>query len=271
MKRQNRHILALFDNAPSHIFDKSKLTHVTVEFLEPNMTSHIQPMDAGIIRAFKAHYRRLYIERVLERDEFGEDNIYHIDQLEGMRLLEHAWESVTSSTVAHCWTHSGILRGPDEVVSIVDPVLTEPECVKKAVNDLQDSLSRLVLTGQIAPRDVPTVEELISNTAEKETEAPWSDQDIVDQVRINEIEDKGETVAELDDTPPPDAKPLMSLGDARRSVNELLRLYNVREGEKAQNFRNMLALMKHDIQHDVIASQRQTNISDFYSINSTEQ
>ena len=49
MKAQRRKILLLIDNAPSHIFEEDKLTNVKVAFLPPNMTSHIQPMDAGII------------------------------------------------------------------------------------------------------------------------------------------------------------------------------------------------------------------------------
>lgn len=106
MKAQKRSILLLIDNAPSHIFDREKLTNVRVEFLPPNTTSHLQPMDAGVIRAFKAHYRHLYITRVLEHDIEGRDNIYFIDQLEGMHLAKEAWSFVTEHTIANCWKHA---------------------------------------------------------------------------------------------------------------------------------------------------------------------
>ena len=54
MRLQNRHILLLADNAPVHIIDENvNLTNVTVHFLPPNTTAHLQPCDAGIINSFK--------------------------------------------------------------------------------------------------------------------------------------------------------------------------------------------------------------------------
>ena len=37
-----------------------QLTHVEVAFLPPNTTSHLQPLDAGIIASFKSHFKRKY-------------------------------------------------------------------------------------------------------------------------------------------------------------------------------------------------------------------
>ncbi len=54
MRLQNRKILLLIDNAPVHIVDEDvNLTNVTIHFLPPNTTSHLQPCDAGIINSFK--------------------------------------------------------------------------------------------------------------------------------------------------------------------------------------------------------------------------
>lgn len=72
MKGQKRRILLLTDNAPSHRvrgavkeeidgFEVYRLQHVTVLFLPANTTSVIQPLDAGIIAAFKAQYRRCFL------------------------------------------------------------------------------------------------------------------------------------------------------------------------------------------------------------------
>ncbi len=38
-----------------------KMSNVTVFFISPNVTSFVQPLDAGIINSFKAHYRKLHI------------------------------------------------------------------------------------------------------------------------------------------------------------------------------------------------------------------
>jgi hypothetical protein len=61
---ENRHILLLVDNAPTHILtDDDTLTNVTIHYLPPNTTAHLQPCDAGIINSFKAHYRRLFLKK----------------------------------------------------------------------------------------------------------------------------------------------------------------------------------------------------------------
>ena len=54
MKRQNRKILLLADNAPTHLLNESiQLPNINVHFLPPNTTDHLQPLDAGIINSFK--------------------------------------------------------------------------------------------------------------------------------------------------------------------------------------------------------------------------
>ena len=52
MKRKWRHILMFLDNASS--CGDCQLSNVTFKFLPANTTSHLQPLDQGIIRAFKA-------------------------------------------------------------------------------------------------------------------------------------------------------------------------------------------------------------------------
>jgi len=85
---QNRKVLLLIDNAPSHIInmaflhdnsddetvdntniDLFKLTNITVHYLPPNTTAHIQPMDAGIIKSFKSKYKHLYCKHILKQFE----------------------------------------------------------------------------------------------------------------------------------------------------------------------------------------------------------
>lgn len=54
MRVQNRHILLLVDNAPTHaLYENTNLTNITIEYLPPNTTSHLQPCDQGIINSFK--------------------------------------------------------------------------------------------------------------------------------------------------------------------------------------------------------------------------
>ena len=63
MKIQKRKILLLIDNCPAH--PPVTASNVKLVFLPPNTTSRLQPCDAGIIRAFKAHYRKRLLRHVL--------------------------------------------------------------------------------------------------------------------------------------------------------------------------------------------------------------
>ena len=60
-KHGGQHVLLLLDNCPSYNAQGVTLSHVDIHFLPPNTTSKIQPMDAGVIMAFKRCYRRLHL------------------------------------------------------------------------------------------------------------------------------------------------------------------------------------------------------------------
>ena len=135
MKAQKRKVLLLIDNTPSHIFDKKAYPHLCIEFLPPNMTSHIQPMDAGIIRAFKAHYRRLFVLQALDRKAARLDDLYKINQLQAMAMIKKAWDKISQCTISNCWKHAGILpRATTE-----NPILQDAGA-EHAEKDLQSAM-----------------------------------------------------------------------------------------------------------------------------------
>ncbi|CAC5385465.1 unnamed protein product [Mytilus coruscus] len=57
MRLKKRNIILFLDNATSHSHE-IQLSNVKLSFLPPNTTSKLQPLDLGIIRAFKARYRK---------------------------------------------------------------------------------------------------------------------------------------------------------------------------------------------------------------------
>ncbi|RPA99586.1 DDE-domain-containing protein, partial [Choiromyces venosus 120613-1] len=75
----------------------------------PNTTSQLQPLDAGIIRTFKAYYRQAFLQLAILRDE--EDaiqNPFKISQLEAMELRKEAWSKVLAMAISNCWKHVGL-------------------------------------------------------------------------------------------------------------------------------------------------------------------
>jgi transposase len=60
-----RKIILFLDNASSH--PSIPLQNIKLQFLPPNTTSCLQPLDQGIIRTFKVYYRKNLIRHVLSR------------------------------------------------------------------------------------------------------------------------------------------------------------------------------------------------------------
>jgi hypothetical protein len=101
MQARKRHILLIIDNFSGHLINYVP-RNIQIEFFKPNLTAFIQPLDAGIIRCFKAHYRNSFCQRAIQLDEAGERDIYKIDLWEGMMMAQEAWEAVSAATIAHC-------------------------------------------------------------------------------------------------------------------------------------------------------------------------
>lgn len=109
MRKQQRQVLLLLDNAPTHAVKTLDLTNVTVMFFPPNTTSHIQPMDAGIIAAFKKRYRSFQLSMALDREKNDVTNIYRVDLLQAMLWCRDSWNMVTPASIKNCWSHTGLL------------------------------------------------------------------------------------------------------------------------------------------------------------------
>jgi hypothetical protein len=107
MKQQNRHICMFIDNFSAHSISYQP-SNINLEYFGPNMTPFVQPCDAGIIRCFKAIYRRNFCMRAINLDDAGERDIYKLNILEGMTMAKQAWYTITSETIKHCWDHTEI-------------------------------------------------------------------------------------------------------------------------------------------------------------------
>lgn len=107
MQRQGRKILLLMDNFSAHYIEYEP-KNVQLEYLSPNLTSHVQPLDAGIIRTFKALYKRETCIRAVELEEAGVEDIWKINILEAIMQAKRCWKEVKVSTIRNCWNHTGI-------------------------------------------------------------------------------------------------------------------------------------------------------------------
>ena len=65
MRRRNRNVLLLCDNAPCHDHAELQLSNTRFAFLTPNVTTLLQPLDQGVIQYAKAHYRNKLIRQLV--------------------------------------------------------------------------------------------------------------------------------------------------------------------------------------------------------------
>ena len=107
MRVANCQVCLFVDNFSGHTVDYEP-TNVQLEFFEPNLTPFVQPCDAGVIHCLKALYRCEFCHRAIELDDAGEHEIYKINLLEGMMMVQRAWNQVSQQTITNCWNHTQI-------------------------------------------------------------------------------------------------------------------------------------------------------------------
>ena len=125
MELQGRQIALISDNCPSHPpIDKPPkdyagpplptLTHIKLIYLPKNTTPFLEPLDQGIIRSFKASYRRKYARQMVQY--FNQQNKASppLDILQTIYLTVQAWEELPPKVIYHCWARAGISPSLDK-------------------------------------------------------------------------------------------------------------------------------------------------------------
>ena len=80
-------------------------------FLPPCTTSHLQPLDAGIIQAVKMVYiKKLLRHLVLSMDDANcaSDLAKFVNVLDAIVWLRHAWDCSREETIVKCFSKCGV-------------------------------------------------------------------------------------------------------------------------------------------------------------------
>jgi len=96
----------LVDNASSHVLKSLTIGSVTIQFLPPNVTSVIQPMDQGAIALLKRRFRKDLLERLILKDDLV-TALKGIDVLVALKMAASAWCTIRPTTLAKCWKPIG--------------------------------------------------------------------------------------------------------------------------------------------------------------------
>ncbi|XP_071043141.1 tigger transposable element-derived protein 4-like [Parasteatoda tepidariorum] len=105
---KKRKVKLFMDKWTAHS-DLLNLKAVNLQFLLPNTTAKLQPMDQGIIKCFKQSYRKRLVRKMMNDIE---NNIsFKVDVLDAMRLLSSAWNNdVSETTIRNCFRKCGFFK-----------------------------------------------------------------------------------------------------------------------------------------------------------------
>lgn len=155
-----RKILLLIDNAPSHIWKNTDYSNLEIIALPPNTTSKLQPLDAGIIAAFKCQIRQQQLAYALDiLDKEVNSNPYKIDQLTAMRWSQIAWSNMKATVIQNCWKHTGLL-------SETNSEDIENEIELRADDSIREDYARFITQAGI--RDAMTIDNFLNLVEEEE-------------------------------------------------------------------------------------------------------
>lgn len=107
------HALLVLDNAPAHppslqndLLDEFQF--IKIQYLPPNTTPLLQPMDQQVISNFKKLYTKGLFEHCFEVTE--ETNLtlrefwkYHFHIVTSLKIIDKAWDGVTKKTLISAW------------------------------------------------------------------------------------------------------------------------------------------------------------------------
>ena len=224
------------DNTGCHPEDVLGIySNVKVIFLPPNTMSVLQPLDLGIIKNFKVHYRKLLLCHILTKIEecnTASEVVKSVTILNAIRWVAQAWEKVTPETIKKCFRKAGILNKELQLVARVsegdseDDPFMELDSEKSDMEDLENLISQ-VQTGDSscsveefvnADSDLPVCQDIFDDKWEQEfldhvTQKP--------PLEVSEKTESSESESEEEDEQ--DVMPrLMSLKEAIYTLEEVL-------------------------------------------------
>ena len=199
MKLQKRTAVLLCDNAASHNLngyeretmhglELVKLGNLTVVYLPPNTTSIVQPLDQGIIAAWKVAYKRKLLQWTVASFDGSAPDADLSKVLarprEAITWGWEAWQELTPATIRNCWRKARILPvvWNADISSEADKV-TAKAAEQAGMGELAELIGKLALGD-----DALRAEDYVSMAGEQQIEAEWTTEQLVAVAKAGSIE-----------------------------------------------------------------------------------
>ena len=109
-------------------------------FLPKNTTSIAQPLDLGIIKNIKHHYRNKIIVKKIDHIENKQAGELNINILDAINLVNMSFTQVTNQTIKNCFRKSGLVNFEDEGLEEEEQSLENDwQRLKEITNDVEGS------------------------------------------------------------------------------------------------------------------------------------
>ena len=170
-------------------------------------------MDAGIIKAFKAHYRKLLVKHCIDCAEDDRDQTVNLRK--AIHMVKTAWDSVTCQTIANCYRHVNIFAAPNQQPSQTS-LQTEQDDDDIPLLELQRLMRKL-------PTDSTqmTADDYVHIDRQEETGQNQSDTDILEIVQKTDKEENPNNKTPDSDPFQPD----VTLKEAQSSLQTLISFF----------------------------------------------
>lgn len=177
-------------------------------------------MDAGIISAFKRHYRNLHLQGALDKVDQGLDNFYKFDQLTAMKWSLVAWKEISTQTISNCFTHTGLFE--ESIPSHTSHTLEADE--QSIELGLHEVFTRL------AVRNAMSIANFL-NPIEEDQGAieELDDSQIIEMVQLQEEEEEEEELAE--------EIPQFSRAEKLKSLGMVISLLDISKEKELEAYR----------------------------------
>lgn len=147
LQKSGRKILLLIDNATCHPTCTNFET-IQVEFLPPNTTSLIQPLDMGIIKNLKVHHRselvayilQIIDDKLIPETATAKDVSGKVTLLQAIQFAADSWRKVSGTTCANCFPRCGFKAGTSEVVEEEEELILQRVSNHEEFSSIDDDL-----------------------------------------------------------------------------------------------------------------------------------
>ena len=248
----DRQVLLTMDNFSGHRHGLEFCPpppNVKYAILPANSTSIYQPLDQGIIRSLKCHYRKQWLAFACNSYSCGRDPVKELNILQAVEWASGSWAAVTPNTIFNCFVKSTLMC---KTVSVPVEIPIEMPDISQ---EFDETVAAGRSSGQI--REALSLLNFLNPPDENmpNEEAPLTHDEIMAEVISRHLPE------EDDDDTGPDPPPLPQNSEAQFHLQELLRYIEGTLGTPKQ----VLALRDIKVFLDALAPRkRQRTIDEFF-------